>query len=437
MAFTVQPFLFNVFIKDRTLRGYSPINVRLFVGSFLITLFYAVGGMLLSLFSITILPILPISKKKKFKGMHKLVSRFSKQVLRNNYTTKKIIINEVGEDFKKPAIVIVNHASSIDTISLNILTYNMIYMVNDWVYKSPIFGILARTLGYYPIKKGVDGSISHLRNKLNQGYMLCVFPEGKRSFTNKMGRFHKGAFFLQQQLKIDILPIYLHGNSEVMPKGDFMIYSGEMAVKVGERIPYNDSRFEGSERERTKKISIFYKNKFNEFREEVEGVDYYKQILLSNYKFKDAEILSNVKTDFKAKKSQYFILNKMLPLKSKIIHLADDYGQIDIVLVAKSLDRKITSIINDTNKLSIAKNCYTNVFRKVKYELCLSTLIIKNFDVLLVSNSNQVKDSIIVAFNNIIVFNNNLLVSKIMNLGFSVKYDKESVIFLIRRENEE
>ena len=437
VAFTVQPFLFNVFIKDRTLRGYSPINVRLFVGSFLITLFYAVGGMLLSLFSITILPILPISKKKKFKGMHKLVSRFSKQVLSNNYTTKKIIINEVGEDFKKPAIVIVNHASSIDTISLNILTYNMIYMVNDWVYKSPIFGILARTLGYYPIKKGVGGSILHLRNKLNQGYMLCVFPEGKRSFTNKMGRFHKGAFFLQQQLQIDILPIYLHGNSEVMPKGDFMIYSGEMVVKVGERIPYNDSRFEGSERERTKKISIFYKNKFNEFREEVEGVDYYKQIVLSNYKFKDAEILSNVKTDFKAKKRQYFILNKMMPLKSKIIHLADDYGQIDIVLVAKSMDRKITSIINDTNKLSIAKNCYTNVFRKVKYDLCLSTLIIKNYDVLLVSNLTQVKDSIIVAFNNIIVFNNNLLVSKIMTLGFWVKYDKESVVFLIRRENEE
>ena len=101
------------------------------------------------------------------------------------------------------------------------------------------------------------------------------------------------------------------------------------------------------------------------------------------------------------------------------------------------MDRKITSIINDTNKLSIAKNCYTNVFRKVKYDLCLSTLIIKNYDVLLVSNLTQVKDSIIVAFNNIIVFNNNLLVSKIMTLGFWVKYDKESVVFLIRRENEE
>tara|TARA_R110000787_G_scaffold183014_3_gene295025 strand:- start:12135 stop:15719 length:3585 start_codon:yes stop_codon:yes gene_type:complete len=437
VAFTVQPLLFNVFIKDRADRGYSPINVRLFIGSFLLTLFYAVGGILLSLFSITILPMLPISKKRKFKGMHHLVSRFSKQVLNNNYTTTNSIINEVGEVFKKPAIIIANHASSLDSILLNRLTPNVVYMVNDWVYKSPIFGILARSLGYYPVTTGVDGSISHLSNKLNQGYVLCVFPEGKRSFSNKMGRFHKGAFFLQQQLKIDILPIYLHGNSEVMPKGDFMIYSGEMTVKVGERIPYNDPRFEGTERERTKKISGFYKNNFNKFKEEIEGVDYYKRILLSNYKFKDSEIISNVKADFKAKKGQYFILNKMIPLKSKILHLAEDYGQIDILLVAKSLDRKITSIINDTHKLSIAKNCYTNLNRNVNYNQSLSEILFKNFDVLLASNANQVKDSIIEEFNSIIVFNNSLLVSKIMTFGFSVKYDKDSVVFLIRSKNEE
>ncbi len=440
VAFTIQPLLFNVFIKDRAKRGYSPISIRLFIGSFLLTLFYAVGGVILSLFSITILQILPISKKKKFKWMHQIVSRFSKQVLNNNFTTKKKVVNEVGEDFTKPAIIVANHASSLDTISLNSLTHNVIYMVNDWVYKSPIFGILARSLGYYPVTTGVDGSVSHLSNKLNQGYMLCVFPEGKRSFTNKIGRFHKGAFFLQQQLKIDILPIYLHGNSEVMPKGDFMIYSGALTAKVGERISYNDTRFEGTERERTKKISTYYKNNFNKSKEEIEGVDYYKRILLSNYKYKDPDIIPKVKTDFNIQKNKYFDLNKLMPLKSKIIHLADDFGQIDILLVAKSLDRKITSIINDTNKLSIAKNCYTNSSRKVKYDLNTSSIIAGNFDILLISNTNQlehIKDSMLLEFKSIILFNNNQLTTNIKALGFKVKYDKDSVVFLTRNRNEE
>ena len=439
VAFTIQPFLFNTFIKDRAKRGYSPIRFRLFIGSFLLTLFYGLGGMLLSLFSITILPILPITKKKKFKWMHKVVSKFSAQVLNNNFTAKKRIFNGVGEDFKKSAIIIANHASSLDTISLNALTYNVVYMVNDWVYKSPIFGILARTLGYYPVTTGVDGSVTHLSNKLNQGYMLCVFPEGKRSFTNKIGRFHKGAFFLQQQLKIDILPIYIHGNSEVMPKGDFMIYSGEMTMKVGERIPYNDKRFEGNEREKTKKISEYYKANFSELRKEIEGVDYYKRILLSNYKYKDSDIFSQVKDDFEANKDKYLVLNNNIPMKSKIVHFGDDFGQIDILLVAKSLDRKITCIITNDEKQCIAKNCYTNTSRKVNYNNSIDTLLFENYDVLLVSNINsdhQLKDPVILRFKTIVVVDNSLVVTKIKELGFQISFEKESVVFLSNMKNE-
>ncbi len=439
VAFTIQPFIFKTFISDRAKRGYSPISFRLFIGSFLLTLFYGVGGILLSLFSITILQILPISKKKKFKWMHQIVSRFSTQVLKNNFTTQKSVINDVEEDFKKPAIIIANHASSLDTISLNSLTHNVVYMVNDWVYKSPIFGLLARTLGYYPVTTGVDGSVSHLSNKLNQGYMLCVFPEGKRSFTNKMGRFHKGAFHLQQQLKIDILPIYIHGNSEVMPKGDFMIYSGEMTVKVGERISYKDPRFEGTEKERTKKISSFYKNNFNEFRLEREGAEYFKRILFSNYKYKDSEIKSQVKLDFENHKKKYLVLNNKTPMKSKILHFADDFGQLDILLVAKSLDRRITTIISDNNKYTIVKNCYTNNHRKIKYALNVDDILLSDFEVLLVSTSNlfnQIDESIVLNFKTIIVFNNSLVVNRVVALGYNIQYEKESVVFLLKGKNE-
>ena len=118
VAFTVQPLLFNVFIKDRAKRGYSPIDFTLFIRSWLLLLFYGIGGIILSIFSITILQILPISKKKKFKWMHKVVCRFSNQVLKNHYLAKKNVINNIGEDFKKPAIIIANHASSLDTLSL-------------------------------------------------------------------------------------------------------------------------------------------------------------------------------------------------------------------------------------------------------------------------------------------------------------------------------
>ena len=389
VAFTIQPLLFKIFISDRAKRGYSPINIILFFRSIILLTFYALGGISLSLFSITILQIIPISKKKKYKWMHKQIAVFATQVLNNHYLAKKRVINDVNESFEKPAIIISNHSSSLDTISISSLTSNIIFMVNDWVYRSPIFGILARVLGYYPVSTGVDGSVTHLQNKLNQGYLLCVFPEGKRSFTNKIGRFHKGAFFLQQQLKLDILPIYIHGNSEVMPKGDFMIHSGNITVKVGERIPYNSTEFGETDRERTKHISAFYKSSFLNFRKECEQEDYYKRILFSNYKYKEPRIVSLVNQDFGSNKKEYHILNEEIPMRAKILHIGDDYGQLDILLVSKSLDRKITTFIQDEAKQKVARNCYTSKKRNVNYISEMDTLDYSIFDTLVLTNSKS------------------------------------------------
>ena len=123
------------------------------------------------------------------------------------------------------------------------------------MYKSPIFGQLAKVAGYYPVSSGVDGSLDHLKEKMNQGYSLVVFPEGRRMFSNKLGRFHKGAFFLAEELNLDVLPLYIHGNSEVLPKGDFIIYDGNLTVKVGERIAIDNPVLGNSIKEKTKNIS--------------------------------------------------------------------------------------------------------------------------------------------------------------------------------------
>ncbi len=433
VAFTIQPKLFQIFISNRAKRGYSPINVILFIRSMFLLAFYALGGMSLSLFSLTILQIIPVSKKKKYKWMHKQIAVFATQVLNNHYLAKKRVINNVNETFEKPALIISNHSSSLDTISISSLTSNIIFMVNDWVYKSPIFGTLARVLDYYPVSTGVDGSVNHLQKKLNQGYMLCVFPEGKRSFTNKMGRFHKGAFFLQQQLKIDILPIYIHGNSEVMPKGDFMIHSGEITVKVGERIPYNSTNFGETDRERTKNISAFYKNSFLSFREECENEDYYKRILFSNYKYKDPRIISLVKEDFERNKKAYYILNNNISIRSKILHIGEDYGQLDILLVSNFIDRKITSFIAEEAKQKVARNCYTSKKRNVNYISEIEELEKSIFQTLILSNTKSEKVIDISKFcnlKNIIVVNPAYSLEEIIANGFTISKEIENIIFL-------
>jgi len=408
ISFTIQPLLFRICVRNRAKKGFRPIKIRTFLYSLFLMTFYALGGVLLSFISLVIFPIIPLSKKIKNNWLHKTVAKLVQTVLYGNPFVRKKVINLVNEDFKKPAIIIANHSSSLDTLTMGLVAHKIVYLVNDWVYKSPVFGGIARALGFYPVSNGVDDSVQHLQNKVNEGYSLVVFPEAKRSFTNKVGRFHKGAFFLQEQLKIDILPIYFHGNAEVMPKNDFIIHDGSLTVKVGNRITYDTIRFGKTVKERTKSISKKFKNELNEFRNELETETYFEKFLFSNYSYKVAEVLKLVKKDYKINKKTYHSLNKIMPSKTKTLHLANDYGQIDILLVSKYLDRKITTFIKNSTNYNIARNCYTNINRGVKYVDRLVNTDISNYDTLLISNLEilSILDSINLSnFEHVIIVN--------------------------------
>ncbi len=134
-----------------------------------------------------------------------------------------------------------------------------------------------------------------LKEKIDQGYSLVVFPEAERSYTNDVKRFHKGAFYLAEQFNLDILPLYIHGNSEVLPKGDFIIYDGSITVKVGTRISKDDMSFGKNYSERTKRINAYFRKEFAKLREEIEDENYFKKILFLSFLYKDTDVVKEVK----------------------------------------------------------------------------------------------------------------------------------------------
>ncbi|MCK0130974.1 1-acyl-sn-glycerol-3-phosphate acyltransferase [Flavobacteriaceae bacterium F08102] len=385
VSFVLQPLIFKFFISGRTKQGLAPLQVRTFIHSIFLSTFYALGGMILSLVSVTLLPLLPISKKKKMGWLHRTMSRLVTATLYGNPFVKKQVFNPYKETFESPSIIIANHSSALDTLTIGMVTHKVIYLVNDWVYKSPIFGLLARVAGFYPVSSGIDGSLDHLKEKVRQGYSLVVFPEGRRSKTNKIGRFHKGAFFLSQALELDILPLYLHGNAEVMPKGDMIIHDGHLQVHVGKRITYDDKAYGEEVRERTKRISQAFKDQFNALRNVQEGVDYYKDILLSNYRYKEG-LFEEVKKDFELNKQGYKAIQDRVPLRGEVIVVGESIGQLPVLLLAKSQDRKVQYLNPDPQKRKIAANCYTNVQRGLKVVERIDVLNLDKAKIMIVEN---------------------------------------------------
>jgi len=120
-------------------------------------------------------------------------------------------------------------------------------------------------------------------------------------------------------------------------------------------------------------------------------------------------------------------------MRSKILHLADDYGQVDILLVSKYLDRKITTFIKDATKYNIANNCYTNSHRKVKYISDLSALELLQFDTLLLTSSKSIENigsKELSKFELVVVMNEVYPIAKIIETGFKTKNEYKNIVFL-------
>lgn len=381
---TLYPFWFRLLITNRAKKGLSPITFRLFLRAVFSFLYYGLGGLVFSAFGSL---FIKNSKGRTLDIIKLILAKFLTSVLYLTPFVKKRVIKNPSEDFSKPAVIIANHTSFLDTLAIAMATHKIIYLVNDWVYESPVFGKLVRALGFYPVSQGIENGMDKLKEKIAQGYSLVVFPEAERSYTNDVKRFHKGAFYLAEQFDLDILPLYIHGNSEVLPKGDFIIYNGSITVKVGNRISKDDMSFGKNYSERTKKINAYFREEFAKLREEIEDENYFKNKLFLSYLYKDSEVVKEVKHDFKANKSVYFELNKHISNEANILHIANDFGQKDALLTLYQASRRIFSLIKNDDKRATAAHSYLVKRRKIQYIKDLSE-VNKKIDVLLISDDN-------------------------------------------------
>ncbi|MUH35367.1 glycerol acyltransferase [Zobellia amurskyensis] len=389
VAFTVQPLLFKLFIGSADKR---PISVRYFIHSVLSFGYFGTGGFLHSIYGVLKLKLSPMSQKKENLGFHKSVSKLMGSVLYTNPFVSKEIRNPYNETFEKPVMIIANHTSFLDILAIGMLHPKIIFLVNDWVYNSPVFGSAAKLAGAYPVSGGIENGEALLKEKVVQGFSIIAFPEGTRSSTNKIKRFHKGAFYLAQQFELDILPVLIHGNSEVLPKGSFIIRDGKITIELLPKINAHDTKYGKNYSERAKQLGAYFRNEFRRLRNEIEDEDYWTKTLLENYRYKGDTIYKAVKLDLETNRKTYYSLLEKIGQKSKIIHLSKDFGQLDLLLALDSIDRRIT--INTSNKeagVLLKNNFLTKNYSKIEVTETIAQAFKTEADVLLIDMEMDVQ----------------------------------------------
>lgn len=192
----------------------------------------------------------PNNEHRKLQ-FHRLIWRFFRWCANHIPGATVRLQNPSGEDFSKPAILICNHQSHLDLLCTLMLSPRIVAMTNQWVWNFPLYAPIIHYLEYYPAADGYEASESKIASLLERGYSVLIFPEGTRSANCDVLRFHRGAFYLAQQLGADILPIYLDGPGRVLPKMDFTLQPGTITVEVGTRVPAGDTSMGATYQEQT------------------------------------------------------------------------------------------------------------------------------------------------------------------------------------------
>ncbi|HLM46740.1 MAG TPA: AMP-binding protein, partial [Myxococcaceae bacterium] len=73
---------------------------------------------------------------------------------------------------------------------------------------------------------------------LRQGFNLLIFPEGTRSPTGELLEFKPTLGYLALTYGVDVLPIYLKGAFEALPKGTMFPKSRELEAHIGPALTY-------------------------------------------------------------------------------------------------------------------------------------------------------------------------------------------------------
>lgn len=217
--------------------------------------FFLVAALYLTVLGFVLLTLGGKTAKHK-ETYHRILQRVAKFVIHHVPGTTYSYVNDSHESFATPAMIVSNHQSHLDLMGVMMLTPKLIILTKNWVWHNPFYGIIIRYADFFPMTD-TEQMMDDLSLKIKEGYSVVIFPEGTRSATCRIQRFHRGAFYLAEKLNLDIIPVFIKGFGKVLPKTSFHLHPGHMSLEVWPRMKRQD--IAGTDyRVLTKKIHQMY-----------------------------------------------------------------------------------------------------------------------------------------------------------------------------------
>ena len=181
--------------------------------------------------------------KKFFAGLFKRLLRIR-------------VINSENEPQNTNFVVCCNHTSLLDVAAIAIgLKAQVRFMAKKEIFKVPILNWFVKSMGAFPVdrKSGDVGAIKKTIEILREGNSVGIFPQGTRCpYKNpRETPIKDGAGMVAHRANVGILPVAIKtkkGKLKFFRKTEFVI---------GEYIPSEALKFEGTNKEQYEKITHY------------------------------------------------------------------------------------------------------------------------------------------------------------------------------------
>src|SRR6266699_3909236 len=133
-------------------------------------------------------------------------------------------------------LLVPNHISWVDALVLQLACPRPIrYVIDQQYYHKPILHPVLRALGCIPIN--IRHSYSAVRaaaEKIAEGEIVCVFPEGQLERTGVLLRLQRGYELIARHSKAQVVPVWL----DQLWGSIFSFQGGRFFTKFPKRFPY-------------------------------------------------------------------------------------------------------------------------------------------------------------------------------------------------------
>jgi long-chain acyl-CoA synthetase len=160
----------------------------------------------------------------------------------SSFCSLKVRERDVIGDLRGPAVFVSNHVSALDAVVMahalpsRYRHRSVVVAAADSIFKRKWEARLAQvTVDAFPIPRsgGARPHLEYLKQLIQKNWSVIIFPEGRLTATGAIGRFRKGAAVLAMDVGVPIVPAYLDGMYEVLPRFRRMPRPGSVTVTFG------------------------------------------------------------------------------------------------------------------------------------------------------------------------------------------------------------